>query len=181
MDDAACAEDARINNSLGFAVKLLASGVFVGGRDAKEFVRHDIHAPYGFTLDDLTINLDDQLGRITLTLPDGRSRTAVHNPGLGCTLLPRDVDDISFEPVEVRSLLPDAATIDWPMGDRLPTDRNIAGIDRTKLDAALDLAFDEGAHDRPQQTRAMVVLYDGQIVGERYAPGFSQTSKLVNW
>lgn len=174
-------EKEKINNSLGFAVKLLASGVFVGGRTPEDFVKNDIHAPYGFTIDDLTVSLDEQRGRITLSLPSGLSRTAVYNPGLGCTLLPPGADGVFFEPVKIQSTLPDAETLDWPMGDRNPDNGNQDGVDQEKLDAALDMAFDESAHEHPQRTRAMVVLHNGRIVGERYAPGFSQTSKLVNW
>jgi CubicO group peptidase (beta-lactamase class C family) len=174
-------ESEKINNSLGFAVKLLASGVFVGGRDPEDFIRNDIHAPYGFTLDELTVSLDEQRGRITLSLPGGLSRTAVHTPGLGCTLLPQDADGIFFDPVEVSSTLPDAETLDWPMGDRVTAPISSDGIDHDKLSTALDLAFDETAHEHFQRTRAMVVLHNGRIVGERYANGFSKTSKLVSW
>lgn len=174
-------ENFQIITSLGFAAKLTASGVFVGGRDPQDFVDNDVHAPYGFKPSELEISVDYERGRLTLTMPDGRSRTAVYNPGLGCTLLPVGEDDIFFEPVEVRSSLPDPATLDWPMGDRTPDLSSMDGIDLDAMNAALDFAFDDSQQEHPQRARAMVVLHNGRIVGERYAPGFNKDSKLVSW
>ncbi|CAN5256137.1 serine hydrolase [soil metagenome] len=171
----------QLDHSLGFATKLLCSGVFVGGRDAKDFVQNDLHAPSGFDPDELDVEIDRQNARATLTLPDGQSRTAVCHPGLGCTLLPGEESSVFFQPVEMCSALPDPETMDWPMGDRKAGESVPGGIDRDKLEAALGLAFDDSAHDMPQQARAMVVLHGGQIVSERYAPGFTKDSRLVSW
>ncbi len=171
----------EVDYSLGFAAKLLCSGVFVGGRDPEDFIQRDLHAPYGFDPNDLDVSVDRAAQRVTLSLPDGPSRTAVYNAGLGCTLLPPGETSTFFQPVPVRSSLPDPATLDWPMGDRAAEAPQAAGIDRGRLSAALDLAFDDSAHDLPQQARAMVVLHNGKIVGERYAPGFTKESKLVSW
>lgn len=174
-------QETKLNFSLGFAAKLLCSGVFVGGRDPRDFVQNDLHAPYGFDPDDLDVQVDRETSRVTLSLPDGPSRTAVFNQGLGCTLIPAGETGILFEPVEVRTTLPDPSTLDWPMGDRVPQMPPSTAVDSDKLNTALDLAFDDSAHDMPQRARAMVVLHNGQIVGERYAPGFTRDSKLVSW
>lgn len=171
----------QLDYSLGFATKLLCSGVFVGGRDPQDFVHNDLHAPYGFDLNDLDISIDRQTSRVTLSLPDGHSRTAVYNQGLGCTLLPGGEESVFFQPVEVASALPNAGTLDWPMGDGKAGESVSSGVDRDKLEAALDLAFNDSAHDKPQRARGMVVLHAGQLVGERYAPGFTKDSKLVSW
>lgn len=174
-------EAAKVDYSLGFATKLLCSGVFVGGRDAKDFVQNDLHAPYGFDPDELDVAIDHKNSRVTLSLPDGRSRTAVHNRGLGCTLVPSGEDGIFFQPAPVPSALPEPDALDWPMGNRLPEAPLPDEIDPDKLNSALDLAFDDNAHDLPQRARGMVVLHNGRIVGERYAPGFTNDSKLVSW
>jgi CubicO group peptidase (beta-lactamase class C family) len=160
---------------------LLASGVFVGGRDPYDFLENDIHAPYGFDPAEVAVSIDYEQDQVTLTLPDGRSRTAVHNPGLGCTLLPSGADNIFFDPIKVRSALPDPAGMDWPMGDRMVKGPSADRVDQDRLNAALDSAFDDSAHDQPQRARAMVVLHNGRIIGERYAPGFTKNSRLVSW
>jgi CubicO group peptidase (beta-lactamase class C family) len=170
----------QVDYSLAFATKLLASGIFVGGRDPQHFIDNDLHAPYGFDPQDLDVDIDRAEGRVTLTLPNGHSRTAVFNPGLGCTLIPRGESSIFFEPVKVEVSLPEADSVEWPMGN-LNATHTPGTVNRTELEAALDDAFDDNAHDQPQRARAMVVLHKGRIVGERYAPGFNQDSKLVSW
>ena len=55
------------------------------------------------------------------------------------------------------------------------------GVDRATLEAALDFAFDDSQHPVPQKTRAMVVLYKGRIIGERYAPGFDAATRHITW
>jgi CubicO group peptidase (beta-lactamase class C family) len=49
------------------------------------------------------------------------------------------------------------------------------------LESALDVAFSEPAETSHRQTRALVVLHHGQIVAERYAPGFSRDTPLIGW
>jgi CubicO group peptidase (beta-lactamase class C family) len=56
-----------------------------------------------------------------------------------------------------------------------------ANIDRGALSAALDFAFDDALHAVPQKTRAVVVVYKGQIVAERYAPGFNRDTRHISW
>jgi len=46
------------------------------------------------------------------------SRTARFLGDQGSVILPRDGGPLRFQPVPVRSTLPDAATQDWPLGDR---------------------------------------------------------------
>lgn len=170
----------QLDYSLAFAAKLLCSGIFVGGRDPQHFIDNDLHAPYGFDPSELTFDLDEEAGRVSLSLPNGHTRSAVFHPGLGCTLIPRGADGIFFDPVEVSSSLPPADELDWPMGDRNATHMP-AEVDAAKLEAALDLAFDDSAHDQPQRARGMVVLYKGKIIGERYAPGFTRENRFVSW
>jgi CubicO group peptidase (beta-lactamase class C family) len=170
----------QLEFSLGFATKLLCSGVFVGGRDPQHFIENDLHAPYGFNPEDLTVDVDRDAGRVTLGLPSGQRRSAVYHAGLGCTMIPTGDEQIHFEPVPVKTGLPPADEADWPMGD-LNAIHTPPGLDRDALEAALDFTFDDRLHDQPQRARAMVVLHKGRIVGERYGPGFNQDSKLVSW
>jgi CubicO group peptidase (beta-lactamase class C family) len=170
----------RIDFSLGFATKLLCSGVFVGGRNPQHFIENDLHAPYGFDPADLTVDVDRDAGKVTLSLPSGHRRTAVFNPGLGCTMIPTGEERIHFDPVPVATSLPAADSVEWPMGD-ISASHQPANVNREAMEAALDFTFDDSLHGQPQRARAMVVLHKSRIVGERYAPGFNQDSKLVSW
>ncbi len=50
-----------------------------------------------------------------------------------------------------------------------------------KLEKALDAAFAEPGSDKVRKTRAVVVVYDGRLVAERYAPGFDADMPLLGW
>ncbi len=51
----------------------------------------------------------------------------------------------------------------------------------TRFDAALDWAFAEPDSKHLRRTRAVVIVKDGKIVAERYAPGFSANTPLPGW
>ncbi len=49
------------------------------------------------------------------------------------------------------------------------------------MQAALDWAFSEPDPEHLRRTRAVVIVYKGQIVGERYAAGFDKNTPLIGW
>ena len=107
---------------------------------------------------------------------------AAYREGLGCIVLSPDqtFDDIGDLP---RLSLPaparDPATIPWPNGD-LMEDRDLPpNVDAAALGAASDWAFDR---ESPEQvTIGLVVIHQGKIVHERYAPGVNATTKTRTW
>jgi len=105
------------------------------------------------------------------------SRTARFLGDQGSVILPVDGRPLGFSPAGVRSALPDAATLDWPMGDRLGSDTASSAVDRQIVADAIDLAFS----DDEAYTAAVVVLHGGQIIGERYREGFDQHTQLESW
>ena len=52
------------------------------------------------------------------------------------------------------------------------------GVAREPLERAVDALF---AGDAADETRAVVVVKDGRIVAERYAPGYRETTRFVSW
>lgn len=68
----------------------------------------------------------------------------------------------------------------WPAGDRL-SDTFPSGVDRERLAAAVAAAFDPPEGLPEKRTRAVLVVYRGQIVAEAYAPGFDQQTRLLGW
>lgn len=53
-----------------------------------------------------------------------------------------------------------------------------AVVGEAALRAAIDPLFDDS---RMGDTRALLVMRDGQVVAERYAPGFGPDTKLLSW
>ena len=53
-----------------------------------------------------------------------------------------------------------------------------AAVGEAALRAAIDPLFDDAAMG---DTRALLVMRDGEIIAERYAPGFGPDTKLLSW
>src|SRR6185437_10084318 len=69
----------------------------------------------------------------------------------------------------------------WPAGDVVDLTAVPAGVDRAALDRAVADSFEDSTPNRDIDTRAIVVVYDGHIVAERYAPGFDRNTRLLGW
>ncbi len=166
--------------SLGAATyaKVLCSAVFVSGRDVEEAKQNSAY--FLMTAPDrdkkIVADVDRQAKRVRVTVEDV-TRTAAFYGDQGCVIHPAGHDGVHFKPVPVRTTLPDAATQAWPRGDAPSTEPWPAGLDRAKMQSAVDLAFADPAG----LTAAMVVLYQGQIVGERYMAGITKDTQLESW
>ncbi len=67
------------------------------------------------------------------------TRTAMYVGDQGCVILPMDGSGLKFQPVDVQTVLPQAATMDWPMGDRVSD--AAASIDLQRVQAGVQAAF----------------------------------------
>ena len=162
----------------GFA-KTLCSAVFVTGLDA-DFAAENIgffSGPYEHRRHVTQREIDQDGRRVHLTLPDGTVRTAKLNGDHGCVTLPVGEDDVFFDPVDIRSTLPPAETLPWPMGDRMPEEPLPSEIDAQKLQQAVDAAFE------PEEglTAAFVITHRGRLIAERYGPGITAHTPLESW
>ena len=107
---------------------------------------------------------------------------AAFREGIGCVIL---APDQTFEAIDRLPILElpyppgDPATIAWPDGD-LIADRSLpAEVDAAALQAASDWAFDR---ELPQQvTLSLLVVHNGRIIHERYAPGVDMTTRTRTW
>lgn len=102
--------------------------------------------------------------------------------GLGCVIMAPDQDfgDIGDLPILTMGPVPgDPATIPWPDGDltgeiSLPT-----SVDPAALAAASDWAFQR---ESPEQvTLSLLIVHEGRIIHERYAPGVDLFTKTRTW
>ncbi|MFO1255157.1 MAG: serine hydrolase [Sphingomonadaceae bacterium] len=66
-----------------------------------------------------------------------------------------------------------------PIGDAaLKAVAEKPGVNRERLARAVDALFTDGDM---AETRAVLVLKDGRIVAERYAPGYHENTRFVSW
>lgn len=160
----------------GFAAKLACSGVFVTGRELQDVVKNDIDrmsplvagARYDLSTSERTVTATHM----------GATAAAMYRPGVGCTLLSdTDRKTLLAQTTGVAPIEQMARAGLWPEGDVVES-----GADRKQ--AELDLAVSHAFEDTPAReidTRAMVVVHDGRIVAERYAAGYSPSSRMLGW
>jgi CubicO group peptidase (beta-lactamase class C family) len=166
--------------SLALNAKILCSGIWVQGRDPEVHAAADLERfdHFGWA-DDFSYVVDPARKRVTMSAPGAPDRVAQYNGDQGCAILPRGEEDVFFEPVEVGAAWPHAAWELWPVGERLPDEPLPPEVDPERLDEALDWGI--ANHEHGQNTRALVVVYRGRIIGERYAVGIPRDMPHLSW
>lgn len=168
------AHDAR-RVATGFVVHTLCSAAFVSGTDPGQVYAETIDAMPGGGLIAwaLDYKIDREARQVTATLFGGGQSRAVYREGLGC-YLPQDDEGIDAS-------LPPAGS--EPQRASLP---EIAGASlvepaNPELRLALDRAFTEP--DRPpfRRTKAVVIVKDGHLIAERYAPGYGIGTPILGY
>jgi CubicO group peptidase (beta-lactamase class C family) len=166
-----------LHHAAGYAT-IMCSGMFVSGLDSA-FVAENIGyftAPYDVRRSFPSVRIDRQARSVAVTTPDGTVRLARQLGSQGCVALPVGQTEPHFTPTVVRSALADASTLPWPMGD-LPSGAPWpTEVDRARVDAAVEAAFEPAG-----MTAAFVVTYRGQIIAERYGPDVTMTTPLESW
>ena len=158
--------------------KILCSAIFVSGRDEAEARKN---SAYFLTpeaeREHVTTEVDRARRIVRATVRGVVTRTAGFYGDQGCVIHPEGTDSVFFTPTAVTTLLPDAKSQPWPMGDAVADAPWPAGVDKAAIDASVDHAFS----NPDALTAGMVVLHRGRIVAERYAPGVTADTQLESW
>src|SRR5438105_4451724 len=146
--------DALEHHTSGFA-KIMCSAVFITGLNP-EFAAENVGyftSPYAERAKVGKPVIDRAAKAVHVTLPNGVTLTAKYLGSQGCVTLPVGKNSVNFTPIEVKSKLPDASTLPWPMGDVLPKGPLSKEVDAAKVKQAVDAAFEPAA----EMTAAFVV------------------------
>lgn len=107
---------------------------------------------------------------------------AAYREGIGCVIM---APDQTFEDIDELPELVMAAPegnpeqIAWPDGDLVDGIAITPGVDGEALQAASNWAFDR---ESPEQvTLSLMVVHEGRIIHERYAPGVDVSTKTRTW
>jgi CubicO group peptidase (beta-lactamase class C family) len=171
---AARAQDApRV--ATGFVAHTLCSAIFVSGADSDRAFAETLEAMPGVGLIGwaLRYQVDREQREVSSTLLGLSRSRALYADGFGCRLA--DDDELAAA---------------WPLPADNPPPRPLLpdiagpGVVETAspgLRQAIDRAFAEPDQPPLRHTRAVVVLRNGHVIAERYAPGYGIDTPLAGW
>jgi CubicO group peptidase (beta-lactamase class C family) len=170
--------DPLAHHASGLA-KVMCSAVFITGLDPDVAAANvgGFTAPFAERAKLGKPVVDREAKAVSVTVPNGVTRTAKYLGAQGCVTLPTGEDAPRFKPSTIVSTLRPATTTPWPMGDRLRNDPLPREIEAAKLARAMDAAFEPASG----MTAAFVVTWKGRLIGERYGDGITHTTPLESW
>jgi len=165
----------------GYKAKILCSGIFVSGRDTQSVLEQDLVFHPLFKLIKAEVDYDQKA--VNTSLLGLVKARAVYIEKLGGILLSgASEESIRSWPVSIPEPQPaNPEEVPWPAGDLLTESENLDEIDLSLLSKALDKAFEEPDPKKPLRTRAVAVVYKGDLIAERYAPGITKDMPLIGW
>lgn len=162
----------------GFTAKNMCSCIFVGGRDPKSVDAEELGS---FPLSLADYKVDTANGFVTSTVLGLAKKKAIYRKGFGCTL----INELSEEVIrnQVPPVLKPAVRADsaqWPLGNNavnyVPAEIDFARLNKIIMQEVL-----KTNEKKQHEARALLVVYDGKLIAENYAPGFDKNSKMLGW
>lgn len=161
----------------GMVAKTMCSCVYVMERTEESVREKELAVFPGLSSASVTFHPDKTVSASFL----GRTRVAVYRDKIGCTLVAeRSADEIKNTKLPIPPPPPfNQDSITWPTGN-IVADTLLPGVDYDKLNEVVTRAFSE-TPDKPLNTHAVVVVYNGEIIAEQYAEGITKDSRLMGW
>ncbi len=166
-----------------FKAKTLCDSVFVSNRDRLTIEREDIGFSPSFKLFKAKIDPGDKSVTCSLLGLGLLKKKSIFVDQLGCILLSDVPEDVirAWRPAIPRPEPANAESVPWPMGELLPQRQPPANIDMVKLSSVVDHVFIETNPKKKLYTRALLIIYDGRLIAERYGPGITKDTPLLSW
>jgi len=161
----------------GYTAKMLASGIFVTGQSPEQAWADFPDNPIKGLL---KYSVNEKNKTVTASLIGFARRKAQFRDGYGVTLIPRK-GKLQKLP-GIKELPPiNLSEVPWPDGNYVDLENLPKEINRGQLQRAISNAFKETNPDNPRRTRAVIVVYNGKIIAEQYAPGYDKDTRLIGW
>ncbi|HMB87900.1 MAG TPA: serine hydrolase [Methylomirabilota bacterium] len=166
----------------GLVSHTLCSETFVAGLDPDQTFAETVSTMPGIRrlVPWLHYRVDRAARDVSTTLGGRFEMRAVYHDGVGCTVVhPASVSAATPLPAPSTAASMNAAGAPG-------AGRDIAGPAVVEpasgpLRAALDRVFAEPAGGPVRGTKAVVVVHDGRVVAERYAPGYALDTPMLSW
>ena len=163
----------------GFGAKAVCSCVYVGNRPIESAVANELGA---FPLSLGTFEIHPEDSSATGSVFGFASSKAIYREGLGCSLVREHTEEeMKNATASVHLKKPILSdTTYWPLGAKM-MDTVIAELNLEKLHDAVKRSFDNTNPEIPAKTRAVVIIYDGQLIMEQYSDEFTKESVQLGW
>ena len=161
----------KLNIIAGYSAKNTASSVFLGERSLSFTDTTDNN----FSPVNLATNAIDKEKKTANSSVFGLlNRKSIIREGLGSVLtLDKKDEKSNYKTPKRRKTVND--TIPYPYGNGSHKDSVFESIDYKKLNETVNSIFGI------RKTRAVLVLYKGQIIAEKYSEGFTKNSRILGW
>ncbi len=180
--------DKAVRVATGLVSHTLCSETFVAGLDPDQTFAETVRTMPGIRrlVPWLHYRVDRPAREVSTTLGGRFEMRAVYDDGVGCTSpFPRRPGPRLPCPLP-RRRPPRRPRRRGQRGGRAGAGADIAGPAVVEpasepLRAALDRVFAEPAGGPVRGTKAVVVVHDGRVVAERYAPGYGLDTPMLSW
>lgn len=152
----------------GYAAKMVCSCHFIQGRTVEDIRQKDLSFS---VLGKMTLELDESKQQVRSSFLGLAHRTAQFIPGRGCVLMAEEGRGWPEALAEHHTAQPFDSLL-------LPFDSLPANVDMPALEKAVAQAFEPISGGG---TRGIVILYQGRLLYEAYAPGFEANTPLLGW
>ncbi|GAA4823826.1 serine hydrolase [Algivirga pacifica] len=165
----------RIPIISGFAAKYLCSQLFISKIPIEKILKEDLGF-FPVNLADFTIDMENKT--VSSSVLGHSRKTAVYREGLGAMLhhaIPRKHLP-EYDKLKDAKIVPLEKQFNGTSHSAMPVE-----AENIKMKDAIAAAFKEGNMFSPKNTRAVVVMHKGKIIGEQYAEGINVDTPLLGW
>ena len=169
----------------GVQAVLTCNGLFTSNRTLEQVFEQELAymGPHIGDAERGDYRIHRDLKAVEIGTPEnGPVMRAAFRTGIGCVVMSPEQDllDIDSLPqIDIPAPARDPASVPWPDGDLVTVTTIPASVDANALQAASDWAFER---ETPEQvTLSLLVVHDGNLVHERYAPGVDVHTRTRTW
>jgi len=161
-----------------FSAKGMCSSIFIAEKSKERIEAEDLSF---FPINMAKNSVDYEDKSVTSTVFGLAKRKAIFREGAGAVIV---LESSEEELKKHQFQLPDPGysqdTIPWPKGNILP-DTLPSGIDFARLNALLDTLFDAPGSEPFKKTLGVAIVYDGQLIAEKYLDGYHYDTPFHGW
>lgn len=159
----------------GYSAKYIASSAFIANHSKQYIEANDNNIP-NISLASNDLNFAQRYASASVF--GLQRREAIYKEGLGAILLLKGKKAADLDAFLSPNRNKEFTQLPFPYGHLAPKDTILEEIDYQQIEKALDLVF---SNPEIQKTRTALILYKGQLLGERYTEGFGPETPILGW